>query len=145
LLAFASFATGGRASQSTAAPQHYFLVWHDEFSQPDGALPDPSKWTYDLGGRGWGNHELENYTNHLENARIEKGNLVITAQKEIYTGADGVRRDYTSARLKTQGLFHNLTAASKRALKYQKGIECGPRFGCWARIFPRQIGQSAAR
>src|SRR5690242_2062656 len=81
------------------------LAWSDEFSSPDGSSPDPRKWTYDLGGKGWGNQELESYTNRKENARIEKGNLVITAQKETYTGTDGVTRDYTSARLKTQGLF----------------------------------------
>src|SRR5271169_3862670 len=58
------------------------LVWSDEFSTPDGSSPDPKKWTYDLGGKGWGNHELESYTNRRENAHIENGNLVITAQKE---------------------------------------------------------------
>jgi hypothetical protein len=39
-------------------PPRWTLVWSDEFSAPDGSSPDPAKWTYDLGGKGWGNHEL---------------------------------------------------------------------------------------
>jgi beta-glucanase (GH16 family) len=118
----------GGASQSTAVPQHYFLVWHDEFSQPDGSPPDPFKWTYDLGGHGWGNHELENYTNRLENSRIEKGNLVITAQKEIYIGADGVKREYASARLKTQGLFAQSYGRLEARIKIPEGQGMWPAF-----------------
>src|SRR5271155_4490421 len=68
-------------------------TWSDEFNGPDGSLPDPKKWTHDIGGKGWGNHELEYYTNRKENARIEKGNLLITAQKESFTSPDGVTRD----------------------------------------------------
>ena len=42
------------------------LIWRDEFNGPPNAPPDPSKWTYDLGNNnGWGNHELEAYTNLL--------------------------------------------------------------------------------
>src|SRR5678810_376 len=58
------------------------LAWSDEFSSPDGSAPDPRKWTYDIGGKGWGNQELEYYTKRKENARIENGNLVITALRE---------------------------------------------------------------
>lgn len=70
------------------------LVWGDEFST-DG-LPDPSKWSYDVGGHGWGNNELQYYTeNRLENARVEGGVLVIEAIKEPF----GRTNQYTSARL----------------------------------------------
>ncbi len=86
-------------------PASYKLTWSDELSGPDGASPDSSKWTYDVGGNGWGNNELEYYTNRTKNAQIQGGNLMITAQKETYAGSDGVTRNYTSARLKTQGLF----------------------------------------
>src|SRR5208283_725519 len=65
------------ASPSTTPPG-YHLVWSDEFNSPDGSLPDPAKWTYDLGGEGWGNEELEFYTNHPQNAHVASGNLVIT-------------------------------------------------------------------
>ena len=40
----------------------------DEFNGPDGSAPDAAKWNYDIGGNGWGNHELETYTSHPENA-----------------------------------------------------------------------------
>ena len=66
------------------------LVWSDEFDGDDGSAPDSRKWTYDLGGNGWGNHELESYTKRPQNVSIEDGKLVITALKENYTGSDGV-------------------------------------------------------
>ncbi|MBC3786262.1 glycoside hydrolase family 16 protein [Spirosoma utsteinense] len=72
------------------------LVWADEFDK--NGLPDSTKWGYDVGGNGWGNNELQFYTKERkENARIEKGNLIIEAHKESYQG-----RNYTSARLLTQ-------------------------------------------
>jgi len=86
-------------------PASYKLAWSDELSGPDGASPDSSKWTYDVGGNGWGNNELEYYTNRTKNAQIQGGNLMITAQKETYAGSDGVTRNYTSARLKNPGAF----------------------------------------
>lgn len=109
-------------------PARWTLVWSDEFSGPDGSLPDPKKWTYDIGGKGWGNQELESYTKRLENARIEKGNLVITAQSENYTGADGVTRDYTSARLKTQGLFSQAYGRIEARIKIPEGQGMWPAF-----------------
>ena len=104
------------------------LVWSDEFSGACGSSPDSSKWTYDLGGKGWGNQELESYTNRKENAHIEKGKLVITAQKETYTGADGVTRDYTSARLKTQGLFAQTYGRFEARIKIPAGQGMWPAF-----------------
>lgn len=77
------------------------LVWAEEFNT--GTRPDPAKWAYDLGGHGWGNNELQTYTSRPENARIENGHLLIEARRETFTGPDGRTRDYTSARLKTQG------------------------------------------
>lgn len=73
------------------------MVWHDEF---DGSgLPDPSHWSYDVGGHGWGNDELQSYTEaRAENARIKDGHLIIEARHEAYEGAE-----YTSARLTTKG------------------------------------------
>lgn len=104
------------------------LVWSDEFSGQDGSLPDPKKWTYDIGGKGWGNQELESYTTLPENARIEKGNLVITALSENYTGADGVTREYTSARLKTQGLFSQAYGRIEARIKIPEGQGMWPAF-----------------
>jgi hypothetical protein len=78
------------------------IVWEDDFNT-DGA-PDPSKWAYDLGTTdifgnvGWGNQEAQSYTNNSENVIVENGSLKITAKK------DG--SDYTSGRIKTQGLYN---------------------------------------
>lgn len=71
-------------------------VWADEFNYT--GLPDSTKWNYNIGGRGWGNNELEFYTQkRLENARVENGNLIIEARKESWQGMN-----YTSARLVTK-------------------------------------------
>lgn len=71
------------------------LVFSDEFNT-DGA-PDTNKWSYDLGAGGWGNGELQNYTNSSNNVVVQGGNLVITAKK---TGSS-----YTSARLKSENKY----------------------------------------
>ena len=71
------------------------LAWSDEFNV-DGA-PDPAKWGYDLGAGGWGNNEVQSYTNSATNATVSGGNLKITAVK---TGSN-----YTSARLKSENKF----------------------------------------
>lgn len=73
--------------------EHWQPVWCDEFDE-DG-LPDPARWGYDVGGGGWGNQELQYYTNaNLNNAFIEDGILNIKAVPESHQGYD-----YTSARL----------------------------------------------
>ncbi|WP_289044495.1 glycoside hydrolase family 16 protein [uncultured Olleya sp.] len=73
------------------------LAWSDEFDV-DGA-PNSANWTYDLGtgDNGWGNNELQTYTNSSENVIVEGGNLKITAKAE--------NGSYTSTRIKSQNLF----------------------------------------
>ncbi len=73
------------------------FLWADEFTQADGTKPDSAKWGYAIGGSGWGNNELQYYTDRTENARIEGGALVIEARAENFGG-----RSYTSARLLTK-------------------------------------------
>jgi len=83
---------------AAATQDRWQLVWGDEFTGRAGSAPDASKWTYDLGAGGWGNRELETYTDSRRNAFLDgRGNLIIRALKT----ADG----YTSARVKTQGKF----------------------------------------
>jgi beta-glucanase (GH16 family) len=108
-----------------AAESGWTLVWSDEFNGPDGSRPDPTKWRFDLGGNGWGNHELEYYTSRPENSFVSGGNLVIQAQKEAFTGPDHVTRDYTSARMRTQGLFAQAYGRFEARIK----IPCGQ--GLW--------------
>ena len=106
----------------------WVLVWSDEFNGADGASPDPAKWTYDLGGKGWGNNELESYTNRPVNVQQKGGDLVITAQKENYTGSDGVARNYTSARIKTEGLYDVQYGRLEARIKIPYGQGMWPAF-----------------
>src|ERR1017187_7272610 len=68
-------------NQPPAPDPNWKLVWSDEFNAPNGSAPDPSKWGLDISGDGFGNHELEYYTDRPDNAIIADGNLVITARK----------------------------------------------------------------
>jgi len=117
------------ASSSTPSPgARWTLVWSDEFNATNGSAPDPTKWIFDIGGGGWGNHELEYYTNRPRNARIQNGNLVITAIQESYTGPDGVTRNYTSARLKTLGKFEQAYGRFEARIRIPSGQGVWPAF-----------------
>ncbi len=87
------------------------LVWSDEFTNITGAAaqPNPAVWTYDTGNSGFGNSELENYC-----AWGSSATPCSTANPSEFVGTDGYLHivaqqpaagTYTSARLKTQGLF----------------------------------------
>jgi beta-glucanase (GH16 family) len=78
-------------------PDGYVLTFADEFSV-DGP-PDPNVWTHELGAGGWGNNERQNYTDSLDNSRVENGNLIIEVRQE----SGGRSPVYTSARLVTRG------------------------------------------
>lgn len=84
-----------------ADDKHYDqLVWSDEFNEP--GQPDQQKWIYDLGDGcphlcGWGNNELQFYTDKTSNVRVEDGHLVIEGHKEQWKG-----KGYTSAKLKSK-------------------------------------------
>jgi len=81
--------------------RNWQLTWSDEFNGSAGESPDAAKWGFDIGNSGWGNQELQNYTNRPENVSMDgEGNLVITAKKENLGGSQ-----YTSARIKTKNLF----------------------------------------
>lgn len=93
--------TSTAPGSAPAAPDDYtVLKFSDEFNT-DGS-PDPSKWVYDLGNgiSGWGNNEVQNYTNLANNVKVAGGNLVITAIKETSGG-----QPYSSARIKTDGKY----------------------------------------
>ena len=126
--ALLTLSCGGGATLQPPPATGFTLVWSDEFNGADGSSPDAAKWTYDTGGNGWGNNELEYYTNRTQNAQLKSGNLVITAQKETYTGSDGVTRNYTSARLKTQGLFSQPYGRFEARIKIPAGQGMWPAF-----------------
>ena len=97
------------------------LVMSDEFDT-EGA-PNSALWTFDIGrgsnGDGWGNQELQYYTDRTENVKVENGFLLITAQEEPFEGAS-----YTSARLKTEGKFEQQYGRfeARIRLPYGKGL-----------------------
>lgn len=87
---------GGIPTTGYTTPSSYSgmtLLWSDEF---DGTSLDQSAWTFETGGGGWGNQELEYYQQN--NVSVHDGYLVITAKKET-VGSN----NYTSSRIKTQG------------------------------------------
>lgn len=127
VLLLTSLCAGAWQPDQTTRPQ-WQLVWSDECNGPDGSSPDLAKWTYDTGGGGWGNKELESYTSRLENAEQRGGNLVITARKESYTGLDGITRPYTSARLTTKGQFYQAYGRFEARLQLPLGKGIWPAF-----------------
>jgi beta-glucanase (GH16 family) len=81
----------------------YQLVWSEEFN---GTTLDAATWNIETGGNGWGNQEKQFYTGRTDNLRIENGELIIEAKKEVYQS-----NNYTSARINTR---------DKKAFKYGK-------------------------
>jgi beta-glucanase (GH16 family) len=109
-------------------PAVWSLVWSDEFDGPNGSAVDSSKWSFDIGGNGWGNNELETYTSRTANADLEGGTLVINALKETFTGPDGIARNYTSARLLTKTKFTQTYGRFEARLKVPYGQGLWPAF-----------------
>ena len=71
------------ALPSTSPTHGKQLIWSDEFAGSAGGLPDPTKWSFDIGGGGWGNRELQYYTpSSGGNAVLDgRGHLKIIARK----------------------------------------------------------------
>lgn len=104
------------------------LAWTDEFNGADGSAPSPAKWVVETGGGGHGNNELETYTSRAVNVQQREGNLVITARKEDFTGRDGILRHYTSARIRTEGLFSQAYGRFEASIKLPLGKGIWPAF-----------------
>lgn len=100
--------------------QGYKLVWSDEF---DSTALDQTKWSYETGGGGWGNNELEYYTNSTGNCNVQNGYLTITAQKQSLSGYN-----YTSARIKTQDKFFFEFGKVEARIKLPYGKGMWPAF-----------------
>ncbi|CAL2080422.1 glycoside hydrolase family 16 protein [Tenacibaculum sp. 190524A05c] len=99
------------------------LVLEDEFDT-DGVI-DSSVWTYDIGTgqNGWGNNELQYYTDRPENVTVQNGVLIITARQEQFNGSG-----YTSARIKTEGLFEQAYGRFEARIRVPYGQGMWPAF-----------------
>lgn len=99
------------------------LVMSDEFDV-DGA-PDATIWGYDIGigDNGWGNNELQYYTDRAENVTVQNGVLIITAKEEQFNGSS-----YTSARLLTKGKFEQTYGRFEARIRVPYGKGLWPAF-----------------
>lgn len=122
LLLFTVFTSCSTDEKQTVA-SFKELVMQDEFDT-DGT-PNKAIWGYDLGTgtNGWGNNELQFYTNRTENVKVENGYLLITAKKESYSGSS-----YTSARLTTKGLFDQAYGRFEARIRLPYGQGIWPAF-----------------
>jgi beta-glucanase (GH16 family) len=122
LLAALLIAFGGCIKENELEERNWQLVWQDEFDT-DGA-PDASKWMYETGrgpnGDGWGNAELQAYTDEPENVVVEDGVLKITALRSGNT--------FTSARITTKGLFEQAYGKFEARIKMPYGPGIWPAF-----------------
>jgi beta-glucanase (GH16 family) len=99
------------------------MVIQDEFNT-DGA-PNADIWGFDIGNGtdGWGNNELQYYTDRSENVQVQNGYLLLTAQEESFEGSS-----YTSARLLTKGLFEMTYGRFEARIKLPWGQGIWPAF-----------------
>jgi beta-glucanase (GH16 family) len=132
LTALAFAVLGACGGQTPAMPDEpnapWQLAWSDEFEGADGSAPSPARWVYDAGGGGWGNNELESYTDRPDNSFVRGGSLVIRAAREDFRGTDGIRREYTSARLKTLGTFSQTYGRFEARMRLPRGQGLWPAF-----------------
>lgn len=115
-----------REAVQTLPQREWELVWSDDFSGAAGNAPDNSKWEFDIGTgtNGWGNAELQYYTNRSSNIQLDgSGKLVITARSESYSGSG-----FTSARIKTKGKFAQAYGRFEARIKTPTGPGLWPAF-----------------
>ncbi|WP_020403147.1 glycoside hydrolase family 16 protein [Gracilimonas tropica] len=104
------------------------IVWQDEFDA-DGSV-NSENWTFDIGtgeeifGQpGWGNNELQYYTDRPENVEIRDGMLEITARNESFQNSN-----YTSARILTRDLFQTTYGRFEARIQLPWGQGIWPAF-----------------
>jgi beta-glucanase (GH16 family) len=100
------------------------LVWQDEFDGPAGSSPDASKWSFDVGGSGWGNAELEYTTARAQNVALDgAGHLQLIARDEPYMG-----KPYTSGRINSLSHFSHAFGRYEARMKIPTGQGIWPAF-----------------
>jgi beta-glucanase (GH16 family) len=116
---------------TVARGQAWRLVWGDEFDGAKGSGVDRARWGAEVGGSGWGNRELEYYTDDEKNAYLDgRGHLIIKALKETLPGLKcwyGQCR-YSSARLSTKKKFAQAFGRFEARIKLPFGQGVWPAF-----------------
>jgi beta-glucanase (GH16 family) len=114
----------------TATPSGpYALFWSDEFDGAAGTPVNAATWSFETGGGGWGNNELQTYTDRTINTSLDgTGALAIKAFREEYTGTDNITRSYTSGRIRTLGKFETLHGRFEARIKVPRGRGLWPAF-----------------
>ena len=125
---FIGACSGFCPSARAAKARTWKLVWSDDFNGPSGSAVDVAKWSFDIGGNGWGNNELQTYTSRTANASLERGSLMIKVLKETLTGPDNVTRNYTSARVLTRNTFTQTYGRFEARIKLPYGQGIWPAF-----------------
>ncbi|HZT59031.1 MAG TPA: glycoside hydrolase family 16 protein [Pyrinomonadaceae bacterium] len=115
-----------------ARGQKWRLAWGDEFDGAKGSGVDATKWGAEVGGHGWGNKELEYYTDGAKNAYLDgRGHLVIEAVKETlppeFKCWYGQCR-FTSARIITKNKFAQAYGRFEARIKVPAGQGVWPAF-----------------
>ena len=103
-------------------------TWKDEFTQQSGTGPDPARWTYDLGAGGWGNAELQSYTSSRANSFVADDTEASDGKVLVIRAIAEPGGGYTSARLKSQGLFNAAHGRIEARMKIPKGKGIWPAF-----------------
>jgi len=128
LTAFTLVFSGCSTDETQTVANFTELVMQDEFDI-DGNL-DSALWSFDIGngegtdaGPGWGNNELQYYTDRKENITVQNGILIITAKKESYKGSS-----YTSAKILTKGKFAQAYGRFEARMRLPYGQGMWPAF-----------------
>ncbi|WP_228027871.1 glycoside hydrolase family 16 protein [Costertonia aggregata] len=124
VVALLSFCTVGCATDDTQRVVNFTELTLQEEFDVDGA-PNASVWGYDIGTgeNGWGNQELQYYTDRTENVTVQNGKLLITARQESFEGSS-----YTSARLLTKDLFEQRYGRFEARIRLPYGQGIWPAF-----------------
>ena len=118
--AIAAYSAGSIAADSNSGSNigRETLVWSDEFTGSAAqSAPNPANWTYDTGGGGWGNYELETYCSYGSNtAPCDPKN------PNAYVGSDGYL--HIAARQPTPGTY--TSAMSVTMSVWGRGLKSNP-------------------
>ena len=123
LIGFGSLVIGCETDEKQTVVTKTQLVMSEEFNV-DGA-PNPELWSYNIGtgSNGWGNYELQYYTDRPQNVKVENGVLKITARREQYMGSS-----YTSARIISKGKYEKKYGRIEARIKLPRGKGLWPAF-----------------